>query len=910
MFLLLTGIVPAAGTAQQDRSAEGQVCGRVLHAERGEPLANVVVRTAGGDRGVLTRADGGYCLPLAGEARLVAERVGLAPVTREIAVGRGETLQVELRMADRALELPGIEVTARESRGQREGSTVSRIERAAVEHLQAASLGDVLQLLPGQVARNPDLGSAQQSLLRQVPTTVDAARASALGTAVVLDGAPLSNNANLQTDVTILNSAPGALPPFSSVAGRGVDLRAISPDEIESVEVIRGVPSVRHGDMTAGAILVQTRVGARRPEARVRFNPNLLDANVTAGWGDGVRTSGWSLRGTLTGAQEDPRQTLDNFFRGNGAVAWRSPALLNGRFSTDVRLSGSATLDERRRDPDDERYQQERFSRDRSARLAVSGRLHPRAGGRIQLEWTGSATVGEQVGFFQSIVSRGITPTSLAIRDTTVEGIFGPSEYLNQTTVHGRPVNVYARLEAGARGRTGAWLHVPVAGVEWRYDVNLGRGREFDPLAPPRQNFAVGDRPRAFSDIPSLRILSLYAENRLAGSVGGLPVRVQPGLRWDVVNPTSPFGGDFGAVLQPRVAGDAEVAPGLLFHAAYGHTAKAPPLAYLFPGSRFFDLVNLNFYAADPAERLLIMTTRVVEPSNREIRSFTAVKEEAGLTWRRGRTFATTSLFRERTDGVFGWRRQLLSIPVERLGIASLAPGQRPVLLPEPVRVDTFVGAYDAPDATRRIDTRGVEFALDLPEWSPLRTSFSLSGALTRTRSTDDAPTVDTSPFLTTATRQPERAGIYRTVGVLRQQLVTSARLIHRVPEAGLVVSGLVQTVWSDRDRRVAADPYAVAFFTRAGTIVPLTPEEARSEAHAELVRPFSAGFLAEENRPPLWLANVRLSKALPAGLEMSFFVNNVLASRPLYPSRRSDAFEQRNQPLFFGLELVSRLSL
>jgi hypothetical protein len=197
LFFLL-GVGGAATAAAQDAGpAEGQVCGRVIHAEHGQPLSNVVVRAAGGERGVLTRADGGFCLPFPGEGRLVAERVGLSPLTREIAVRAVGTLRVELRMADRALELPGIEVTAREARGQREGSTVSRIERAAVEHLQAASLGDVLQLLPGQVSRNPDLGSAQQSLLRQVPTTVEAARANALGTAVVVDGAPISNNANL-----------------------------------------------------------------------------------------------------------------------------------------------------------------------------------------------------------------------------------------------------------------------------------------------------------------------------------------------------------------------------------------------------------------------------------------------------------------------------------------------------------------------------------------------------------------------------------------------------------------------------------------------------------------------------------------------------------------------------------------
>jgi outer membrane receptor protein involved in Fe transport len=134
-------------------------------------------------------------------------------------------------------------------------------------------------------------------LLRQAPTAssrdpgpgTDAERANALGTSLVLDGVPLSNNANLQTTLTILNSGPAALPQFASSAGRGLDLRQFAADNVESVEVIRGIPSARHGDLTAGAILVTSRAGAQRPELRVRANPLTFEASTVAGWGSGAR---------------------------------------------------------------------------------------------------------------------------------------------------------------------------------------------------------------------------------------------------------------------------------------------------------------------------------------------------------------------------------------------------------------------------------------------------------------------------------------------------------------------------------------------------------------------------------------------------------------------------------------------
>jgi len=74
------------------------------------------------------------------------------------------------------------------------------------------------------------------------------------------------------------------------------------------------------------------------------------------------------------------------------------------------------------------------------------------------------------------------------------------------------------------------------------------------------------------------------------------------------------------------------------------------------------------------------------------------------------------------------------------------------------------------------------------------------------------------------------------------------------------------------------------------------------------LRRERSERFFRTEDPPPLWLFNMRLSKSLPANLQLSFFANNVFAHRPLYERSRSTGFSQRNPPLFFGVELVARL--
>jgi len=127
--------------------------------------------------------------------------------------------------------------------------------------------GDIMQLLPGQLASNPDLNHTNQATLRSTSSDNDDSNVSAQGTAIIMDGSPLSNNANLQ----VTNTAEiGASGYFATVSGGGVDLRQIPADNIESVEIIRGIPSVKHGDLTSGAVIVNTKAGVTPFSAKKR----------------------------------------------------------------------------------------------------------------------------------------------------------------------------------------------------------------------------------------------------------------------------------------------------------------------------------------------------------------------------------------------------------------------------------------------------------------------------------------------------------------------------------------------------------------------------------------------------------------------------------------------------------------
>ena len=75
-----------------------------------------------------------------------------------------------------------------------------------------------------------------------------------------------------------------------TTAGRGVDLRTVSAGNIESMEVIRGIPSVEYGNLTSGVVIVKTKAGHTPWEAKFQTDPN--SKQVFAGKGFNLKRGG------------------------------------------------------------------------------------------------------------------------------------------------------------------------------------------------------------------------------------------------------------------------------------------------------------------------------------------------------------------------------------------------------------------------------------------------------------------------------------------------------------------------------------------------------------------------------------------------------------------------------------------
>ena len=56
----------------------------------------------------------------------------------------------------------------------------------------------------------------------------------------------------------------------TSTMSKGMDMRTISTDNIEKVEIIRGIPSVAYGNVANGAVIIQRKMNVSPLSARFK----------------------------------------------------------------------------------------------------------------------------------------------------------------------------------------------------------------------------------------------------------------------------------------------------------------------------------------------------------------------------------------------------------------------------------------------------------------------------------------------------------------------------------------------------------------------------------------------------------------------------------------------------------------
>jgi TonB-dependent SusC/RagA subfamily outer membrane receptor len=244
LFVLL--LLPCSVAWAQTGTVEGQV----TDSTSGDPIPGANVLLEGTNYGASTDVNGSYTIEGVepGTYTLNVSFVGFETFTEQVQVRAGETTTVPVAFQPSAVELETVTVTALGFREQRDelATATSRVEGEAVANSGA---GNTLEGLQGKAAGvditsfGGDPGAGARIQIRG-QTTISGDNEPL----IVVDGVPISN----------------------STAGQGVGgtqqqsrLNDINPDDIASVEVLKGASAAALWGSRAqsGVVLVETKAG-------------------------------------------------------------------------------------------------------------------------------------------------------------------------------------------------------------------------------------------------------------------------------------------------------------------------------------------------------------------------------------------------------------------------------------------------------------------------------------------------------------------------------------------------------------------------------------------------------------------------------------------------------------------------
>lgn len=896
---LLLAVAACDLNAQSLPSPSTVIDGVVVTRGAGQPVPLAAVTIEGMERVVRTDSVGRFSLSgvAPGPHILVARRIGYAVTRQAITLPVAGRLTLRVVMATNSLQLDQLVVTAdRTGRARGELGTASVIDRDAIANQVASSLQGILELVPGVPHSAPGLDAATPFALRALATGgagfgaatgPDAASIGASGTLIILDGVPLSNNANLQTV-----GVRGETVPLASTAGSGIDLRRIPASTLDRVEVIRGIPSARWGDLTQGAIVVDTRASPVSPEFALRSDPRTREGNVVGG--RQVTSERQQLTATLNVAETRAMQTLSNAATRRAAGQLAHRWLAGGthqrpRVTADTRIDGwqLRSVSPERVDIEAGRSS---FQDDRGLRLAE--RLRVQLAGTDRIEWTTAFDVQDQLTREHRLLGRGSAPFTDRLVEGRQVGRYLEGVYDGAYTLDGAPRFLYSRLEHQFdRGPDVARGQLTLrSGLELRREWNTGAGYQFAIDRPPQNGIYNGvtgyDRPRAFAGIPALTTSAAYVDARVRRRFVGMLVDAQAGARADALHDGGWWWSAARSTLaQPRLA--LQIAPRQWLRArgGVGIVGKLPTVGQLTPPVQYFDLVNVNRYTPDPRERLTVLTTFIRDPRNHDLGIARATKQEVGIEVDGGARVGSIALtwFDDAVANAVTTRRDIATFPRERFvlvdtGLGSGRPGRylEPPIgsIPVPTFVDRYVNGGT-------MQSRGLEFVATLPVIPALRTRVEVSGAKIETRFRTNerdfgGPTATNAFQLDSAiARIPYYEGLQRRM----RRTVVTWRAIHHQPDAGIVITGtLQQSLGATRVFEHRTDSLAFAgYVTRTAELVPVPFAERTQSQYADLRRGRAGITGAVTRQPDDWLMSLQIAKSIARSGRLSFYFFNVL---------------------------------
>ena len=583
------------------RAQTHSLSGRVVEKATGEPVEFATVVLDATEQWSVTDREGRFSIHNIKAPRSVVTMscLGYATLTREFKFERNlENVKFQLETDN--LTLSGAVVTAKENDA---AATTSRtIDKTALEHVQLMNVGDISSLLPGGATADNNLVTSKQFNIRAGASSENGN--ASFGTAVEVDGVRLSNNAS-----------------YGDI--KGVTTNSIASANVESVEVITGVPSVEYGDMGAGIVKINTKKGKTPWMVTLSTSPRTKQMSFSKGLGLGETASGQS-RGVVNASAEYTRSVSDvmspytSYDRKQLSLSYSntfSQGLFDGK---PLRLSVGATGNlgglDNKADPD-KLVGTFSTARDNTLRGNLNANWLLSLPWITNLEFNASAGISDKRTRENKNYTYSVSSTALHAREEGyyvsapyMEGgenpavLIAPGSRYNVLAVDDRPVNARVSLKANWATHLGKASNKIKLGADWNYDYNLGIGQYSEDQAT-----APTYRVYRYCDNPAMHNVGVFLEDNLSLPLGQGHLNLIAGVRSDntiikgsAYGSTSSLSPRFNAkytVLDPRKRGKKTLKE-LAFRASWGVAVKLPSFHVLYPTPTYLDIEVFSSSAA------------------------------------------------------------------------------------------------------------------------------------------------------------------------------------------------------------------------------------------------------------------------------------------------------------------------
>lgn len=803
---------------------------------------------------------------------------------------------VRILMEEESLSMREVVVVAQAGQGGE--STTSIIGRQALDHLQATSLKDILQLLPGGVSmKNPSLTSPGQFKVRTLASDDNAT----FGAAIIINGMPVSTNANMNTGLGLSSISSG---------NSGADLRSIATDDIESVEIIRGVASAEYGDVSSGVMIVNKRIGVSDLNMKARIMPGIMQLH--AGKGFDIKSAGsLNISADYARGTSDPRFLTDKYNRGILSLAHRK-TLLDKTWTLTTNIDLSYTGEWKGADPDEPEAMKKFFSsRDAfSLRLSHNGMLKLDKALARTLKYDVALSLSSDRIFNDRLVSVGSGAILDATKDGMYEGTPYPSSYETLSGTKSNPVMYWAKFSDLFYLNVGNMSNRFNVGTEWKIEGNRGIGQYDKTL---KFKAFAQDRVRRFCDIPYMNQISAYVEDNvvLTFSERRYPnITGQAGVRWTVVQP---WRNERMMALSPRLNIAVNPERYLSLRLGYGISEKVPSLQDLYPSPDYYDFYNMS--VSDGQKSYYLYSTRVFDNKPVSIKTMRGTKYELGFDVRldNGMSFSVVG-YHEKVSRCFGpdnseWKTLVFDV----WNAADVTfTGQKPIYDQQnPSRRDTVLYNLIRPGNPKSRRNRGIEFDFNFGKINATNTSFYLSGAWSETRSSSSnlgykLPVGEARNYGPVYVVYPESSYSFSE----SRRFSATLRVVQHIPAIRFIVSASAQCILYEYDHEVSSGTRPLGYIYGSEYIK-------FTEDQLDDIEFNFHGYMLKDQIfdtrisnvpvtwPAIWCLDMRVTKEIGDKAGFSFYANNVLFNQPWQSNSVSVSKVERNGGLFsYGLEI------